>query len=48
MEKIIIEARNYEFPITEKESNSNNNPKSWKWWFKSTGYTGDYSFIYFQ
>ena len=25
-----------------------NNPESWKWWFKSTGYTGDYSFIYFQ
>lgn len=25
-----------------------NNPKAWKWWFKSTGYTGDYSFIYFE
>ena len=25
-----------------------NNPESWKWWFKSTGYTGDYSFIYFE
>ena len=24
------------------------NPKSWKWWFKKTGYTGDYSFIYFE
>ncbi len=25
-----------------------NNPDEWKWWFKHTGYTGDYSFIYFQ
>ena len=25
-----------------------NNPKEWKWWFKKTGYTGDYSFIYFE
>lgn len=23
-------------------------PKEWKWWFKKTGYTGDYSFIYFN
>ena len=25
-----------------------NNPEAWLWWFKSTGYKGDYSFIYFQ
>ncbi len=25
-----------------------NNPDSWKWWFKNTGYKGDFSFIYFQ
>ena len=25
-----------------------NNPEAWKWWFKNTGYSGDYSFIYFQ
>ena len=24
------------------------NPESWKWWFKNTGYDGDYSFIYFE
>jgi SAM-dependent methyltransferase len=23
-------------------------PKEWEWWFKETGYTGDYSFIYFD
>lgn len=23
-------------------------PKEWLWWFKQTGYTGDYSFIYFE
>ncbi|HPF99712.1 MAG TPA: class I SAM-dependent methyltransferase [Kiritimatiellia bacterium] len=23
-------------------------PDEWKWWFKTTGYTGDYSFIYFE
>jgi len=22
-------------------------PEEWEWWFKKTGYTGDYSFIYF-
>ena len=25
-----------------------NNPESWLWWFKHTGYNGDYSFIYFN
>ena len=25
-----------------------NTPDEWKWWFKKTGYTGDYSFIYFE
>ncbi len=25
-----------------------NSPKGWQWWFKNSGYTGDYSFIYFQ
>ena len=25
-----------------------NNPEAWNWWFKKTGYTGDYSFIYFE
>tara|TARA_B100000073_G_C23708713_1_gene563358 strand:+ start:741 stop:1412 length:672 start_codon:yes stop_codon:yes gene_type:complete len=25
-----------------------NTPKEWEWWFKSNGYTGDYSFIYFE
>ena len=24
------------------------NPKGWDWWFKRTGYSGDYSFIYFE
>lgn len=23
-------------------------PEEWKWWFEQTGYTGDYSFIYFE
>ena len=23
-------------------------PEEWEWWFKETGYTGDYSFIYFE
>jgi protein-L-isoaspartate(D-aspartate) O-methyltransferase len=23
-------------------------PKAWEWWFHSTGYTGDHSFIYFE
>ena len=23
-------------------------PEEWEWWFKKTGYTGDYSFIYFE
>lgn len=23
-------------------------PEEWDWWFKSTGYTGDHSFIYFE
>ena len=25
-----------------------NTPKEWQWWFKHTGYKGDYSFIYFE
>ena len=25
-----------------------NTPEEWKWWFESNGYTGDYSFIYFE
>ncbi len=25
-----------------------NTPDEWLWWFKQTGYTGDYSFIYFE
>ncbi len=25
-----------------------NTPKEWEWWFQSNGYTGDYSFIYFE
>ncbi len=25
-----------------------NNPKEWLWWFNYTGYSGDYSFIYFE
>ena len=25
-----------------------NTPKEWEWWFKESGYTGDYSFIYFE
>src|SRR3954451_16157717 len=25
-----------------------NTPEEWEWWFKLTGYTGDYSFIYFE
>ncbi|MBV9576460.1 MAG: class I SAM-dependent methyltransferase [Gammaproteobacteria bacterium] len=23
-------------------------PKEWEWWFNKTGYTGDYSYIYFE
>ena len=23
-------------------------PEEWKWWFKKTGFTGDYSFIFFE
>ena len=23
-------------------------PEEWEWWFKHTGYDGDYSFIYFE
>ena len=23
-------------------------PEGWEWWFKQTGYTGDWSFIYFE
>ncbi len=23
-------------------------PEEWEWWFKTTGYTGDHSFIYFE
>jgi protein-L-isoaspartate(D-aspartate) O-methyltransferase len=23
-------------------------PDEWRWWFRQTGYTGDYSFIYFE
>jgi protein-L-isoaspartate(D-aspartate) O-methyltransferase len=23
-------------------------PEEWRWWFRQTGYTGDYSFIYFE
>ena len=25
-----------------------NTPEEWRWWFRQTGYTGDYSFIYFE
>jgi protein-L-isoaspartate(D-aspartate) O-methyltransferase len=25
-----------------------NTPEEWAWWFKTTGYTGDHSFIYFE
>ena len=25
-----------------------NTPKEWQWWFEKTGYSGDYSFIYFE
>jgi len=25
-----------------------NTPDEWLWWFKKTGYSGDYSFIYFE
>ncbi len=25
-----------------------NTPNEWQWWFKKTGYMGDYSFIYFE
>ena len=25
-----------------------NTPEEWEWWFQQTGYTGDYSFIYFE
>ncbi|SVD61499.1 uncharacterized protein METZ01_LOCUS414353, partial [marine metagenome] len=23
-------------------------PEEWEWWFRQTGYMGDYSFIYFE
>lgn len=25
-----------------------NTPREWEWWFRQAGYTGDYSFIYFE
>ena len=25
-----------------------NTPNEWQWWFRESGYTGDYSFIYFE
>ncbi len=25
-----------------------NTPEAWEWWFKTTGYQGDHSFIYFE
>ena len=25
-----------------------NTPDEWLWWFRQTGYKGDYSFIYFE
>jgi len=25
-----------------------NTPEEWDWWFRTTGYTGDHSFIYFE
>lgn len=25
-----------------------NTPEEWEWWFRQTGYTGDYSLIYFE
>ena len=25
-----------------------NNPEGWQWWFNLTGYSGDYSFIFFE
>lgn len=25
-----------------------NSPAEWEWWFQTTGYTGDHSFIYFE
>lgn len=25
-----------------------NTPEEWTWWFRQSGYTGDYSFIYFE
>ena len=25
-----------------------NTPDEWQWWFKKTGYTGDFSFIFFE
>ena len=25
-----------------------NTPAEWEWWFRQTGYTGDYSFIFFE
>ncbi len=25
-----------------------NTPEEWEWWFRQTGYSGDYSFIYFE
>ena len=25
-----------------------NSPEDWLWWFENTGYTGDYSFIFFE
>jgi len=25
-----------------------NTPEEWEWWFRLTGYSGDYSFIYFE
>ena len=33
---------------TNNKNEKQEQSESWKWWFKSTGYSGDYSFIYFQ
>ena len=46
--QIIIDYGKTDATITDAISQAFNNPKEWEWWFKLTGYTGDYSFIYFE
>ena len=45
--KIIIKTLNGN-DISLNDCEAFNTPDEWLWWFKQTGYKGDYSFIYFE